>query len=160
MLVTSIDDALFKKVLGHFATGVTIVTAMESGQPVGFTCQSFVALSLDPPMIAIVAGKTSTSWPRMIEAGTFCVNILADHQEALSRSFAISGSEKFAGVQWTIGVSGAPVLDSCLAAVECALGAIYDVGDHELVTGHVLNMQAGSGRPLVFYRSGFVNVPS
>ena len=117
------DAGRFREVLGHFATGVTIVTAMEDGGPVGFTCQAFTSLSLDPPLVALAPGKSSTSWPRIAAAGTFCVNILAEDQEALGRDFAVSGGDKFTGVGWRPGANGAPVLDGVLAWVECALRA-------------------------------------
>ncbi|MHB8221059.1 MAG: flavin reductase family protein [Acidimicrobiales bacterium] len=150
------DQARFREVLGHFATGVTVVTAVEEGGPVGFTCQSFTSLSLEPPMVALAPGKSSTSWPRIAQAGAFCVNILSEGQEALGRTFAVSGGDKFAGVAWLPGpAAGTPVLDGSLAWVECALDAIHDAGDHQLVVGRVLAMGVGRGRPLVFYRSGF-----
>lgn len=157
-LMSNFDQTRFKEVLGHFATGVTVVTAVEDGLPVGFTCQSFTALSLDPPMIAIAPAKSSTSWPKIAKAGAFCINILADDQEAVCRSFGVSGSDKFANVSWHFGVSGTPVIDSSLAVIECDLGAIYDAGDHELVTGHVLAMDLGCGAPLLFYRSRFSRI--
>jgi flavin reductase (DIM6/NTAB) family NADH-FMN oxidoreductase RutF len=154
--VTGFDEARFRDVLGHFATGVTVVTAIEEGAPVGFTCQSFTALSLDPPMVALAPGKSSTSWPRIAKAGAFCVNILAAGQEALGRTFAVSGGDKFDGVAWHAGPErGAPVLEGVLAWVECTLEAIHEAGDHELVTGKVLALGVGEGRPLLFYRSSF-----
>src|SRR5271170_5529801 len=123
--MSGLDQARFREVLGHFATGITIVTALEDGLPVGFSCQSFAALSLNPPMVVLCPARSSTSWPRIAKAGAFCVNILGEHQEALCRSFAISGGDKFEGV------------------------------DHELVTGHVVAMEIGEGSPLLFYRGGF-----
>jgi len=153
--MSGLDQARFREVLGHFATGITIVTAMDEGEPVGFSCQSFAALSLDPPMVILAPAKTSTSWPRIARAGAFCVNILAEHQEAVCRAFAVSGGNKFDGVDWTPGITGAPLIGGSLAAVECTLGAIYEGGDHELVTGHVVTMEIGEGSPLLFYRSGF-----
>jgi 3-hydroxy-9,10-secoandrosta-1,3,5(10)-triene-9,17-dione monooxygenase reductase component len=145
----------FREVLGHFATGITVVTAMEEGVPVGFTCQAFTSLSLDPPMVALAPAKTSTSWPRMVKAGAFCVNILAEDQEALCRTFAVSGGDKFVGVSWHLGAAGTPVLDGVLAWIECALESVSDAGDHELVTGRVLGLDATRGSPLIFYRSGY-----
>ncbi|HEX3794974.1 MAG TPA: flavin reductase family protein [Acidimicrobiales bacterium] len=153
--MTGLDQARFREVLGHFATGVTIVTANEEGEPVGFSCQSFSALSLDPPMVLLAPAKSSTSWPRIAQAGAFCVNILAADQEAVCRAFAVSGGDKFDGVEWTPGVTGAPRILGSLAMIECTLGAIYEGGDHELVTGHVVAMDLGEGAPLLFYRSGF-----
>lgn len=153
-----IEKEHFKEALSHFATGVTVVTAMEEARPVGFTCQSFTALSLDPPMIAIAPAKSSTSWPRMVQAGAFCVNILAENQERLSRSFASSGGNKFVGVSWHTGLSGAPILDGCLAVVECSLDSIYEAGDHELVTGHVVSLSIGKGGPLLYFRSRLTKI--
>ncbi len=153
--MTGLDQARFREVLGHFATGITIVTAIDAGEPVGFSCQSFAALSLDPPMVILAPAKSSTSWPRIARAGAFCVNILEEHQEAECRAFALSGGDKFSGVDWTPGVTGAPLIDGSLAIVECRLGAIYEGGDHELVTGHVVTLGVGEGSPLLFYRSGF-----
>jgi 3-hydroxy-9,10-secoandrosta-1,3,5(10)-triene-9,17-dione monooxygenase reductase component len=153
--MSGLDQARFREVLGHFATGVTIVTACEEGIPVGFSCQSFAALSLEPPMVILAPAKSSTSWPRIAQAGAFCVNILGEHQEAICRAFAISGGDKFDGVEWSPGVTGSPVIAGSLAVVECTLGAIFEGGDHELVTGHVVAMDIGEGGPLLFYRSGF-----
>jgi 3-hydroxy-9,10-secoandrosta-1,3,5(10)-triene-9,17-dione monooxygenase reductase component len=153
--MSGLDQARFREVLGHFATGVTIVTALEDGLPVGFTCQSFAALSLDPPMVILAPARSSTSWPRIAQAGAFCVNVLEEHQEPLCRAFAVSGSDKFDGVGWSHGTTGSPVIMGSLATVECRLGQIFDGGDHELVTGHVVSMEMGEGDPLLFYRSGF-----
>ncbi len=153
--MSGLDQARFREVLGHFATGITIVTALEEGVPVGFTCQSFAALSLDPPMVILAPARSSTSWPRIARAGAFCVNILEEHQEALGRDFAISWGDKFEGVEWSPGLTGSPVIEGSLAVVECRLGDIFDGGDHELVTGHVVATGIGEGSPLLFYRSGF-----
>jgi flavin reductase (DIM6/NTAB) family NADH-FMN oxidoreductase RutF len=153
--LSGLDQARFREVLGHFASGVTIVTANEEGEPVGFSCQSFAALSLDPPMVILAPAKSSTSWPRIAAAGAFCVNILSDAQADVCRAFAVSGGNKFEGVEWTPGVTGSPVIIGSLAVVECELGAIYEGGDHELVTGLVVAMDIGEGSPLLFYRSGF-----
>lgn len=148
----------FRDVLGRFATGVTVVTAFEDGVPVGFTCQAFASLSLEPPMIVLAPSKTSTSWPRMIESGAFCVNILTDEQQSVSEAFAVRGTDtadKFEGIPWHVGAAGTPVLDGSLAWVECALENVHDAGDHELVTGRVLELGVGEGSPLVFYRSAY-----
>jgi flavin reductase (DIM6/NTAB) family NADH-FMN oxidoreductase RutF len=154
-LSTGLDQARFREVLGHFATGVTIVTALEEGLPVGFSCQSFAALSLDPPMVVLAPARASTSWPRIRAAGAFCVNILGEHQEAVCRAFAISGGDKFSGVGWRPGITGAPIIDGSLAVVECELGDIFEGGDHEIVTGSVVALEVGEGGPLLFYRGGF-----
>ena len=150
------DTGRFREVLGHFATGVTVVTAMDGAEPVGFTCQAFGSLSLEPPLVVLAPGKSSTSWPRIATVGEFCVNILAEGQEALSRDFAVSGGDKFAGVRWRPAHNGAPLLDGVLAWVACRFVEAHDAGDHELVVGLVEDMGVHSrGRPLLFYRGGF-----
>lgn len=152
------DSARFREVLGHFATGVTVVTAAEDGGPVGFTCQAFTSLSIEPPMVAIAPGKSSTSWPRIAQVGFFCVNVLADDQEALCRDFAVSGGDKFSGIGWRVGGNGAPRLEGVLAWVECEFLLAHDAGDHEVVFGTVMDMgvdhEHGKG-PLLYYRGGF-----
>jgi flavin reductase (DIM6/NTAB) family NADH-FMN oxidoreductase RutF len=93
-----VDPRLMREVLGHFASGVTVVTAMTTDGPIGFTCQSFSSLSLDPPLVAFAPARTSGTWSRLRAAGQFCVNVLAEEQSGLSQAFARSGTDKFAGV--------------------------------------------------------------
>ncbi len=147
-----LDAAALKSVMGRFATGVTIVAAVEDAEPVGFTCQSFVSLSLEPPLVALAPAKTSTSWPRISRAGTFCVNILADTQRDVCLAFARSGLDKFAGISWSPASNGAPIIDGSLAWVECALELVHDAGDHEIVIGRVLTIGQSDGSPLLYYR--------
>jgi flavin reductase (DIM6/NTAB) family NADH-FMN oxidoreductase RutF len=150
--VSSVTPDAMKSVMGHFATGVTIVTAIEDGAPVGFTCQSFVSLSLEPPLVALAPAKSSTSWPKIAKAGTFCVNILDASQREVCMAFATSGGDKFANVRWTPASKGAPIIDGVLAWVECDLELIHDAGDHELVLGRVLDLAHADGTPLLYYR--------
>lgn len=151
------DSARFRQVMGHFCTGITIVTAMDGEQPVGFTAQSFTSVSLDPPLVLLCPGKASSTWPRIKEAGRFCVNILADDQEALCRAFATSGADKFKGVGWKPGPrSGAPVLDDVLAWADCELTAEHDAGDHTIAVGQVLDLGVRDhAGPLLFFRGGY-----
>lgn len=152
----NLDIGRFREVLGHFASGVTVVTGIDGDEPVGFTCQAFASLSLDPPLVVVAPGKSSTSWPRIAKMGKFCVNILAEGQEALCRDFAASGGDKFAGVGWHPGATGSPILDDVLAWVECTLAGVHDAGDHELVLGEVHEMGVDPRRtPLLYYRGGF-----
>ncbi|HEX7169058.1 MAG TPA: flavin reductase family protein [Acidimicrobiales bacterium] len=149
--------AHLKQVMGHFCTGVTIVTAIDGDDPVGFTAQTFQSLSLDPPLVLFCPQKTSSTWPRIQGAGSFCVNILADDQEALCRAFAASGSDKYRGVGWKPGpATGAPVLDGVLAWVEASIESEHDGGDHVIVIGRIVDLRVEhEGHPLVFYRGGF-----
>jgi 3-hydroxy-9,10-secoandrosta-1,3,5(10)-triene-9,17-dione monooxygenase reductase component len=146
----------YRATLGHFCSGITIVTAVGSDGPAGMTAQSFCALSLDPPLILVCPGKSSSSWPRIESAGTFCVNVLAEDQEELCRAFAAKGTDKFAGVGWSPGpFTGAPVLAGGLAWMECRMEQVLDGGDHAIVVGRVLDLQSREGRPLLFFRGGY-----
>lgn len=150
------DAARFRQVLGHFCTGVVVIAGTVNREPVGLTVQSFTSLSLDPPLVSFAVGRGSSTWPKLREAGTFSVNILAEDQEALCRTFATSGADKFAGVGWRPGTTGAPLLEDVLAWLECRIDVEHDAGDHVLVIGHVVELGVGrEGRPLLFYRGGF-----
>jgi 3-hydroxy-9,10-secoandrosta-1,3,5(10)-triene-9,17-dione monooxygenase reductase component len=146
----------FRATLGHFASGVVIITGMASGTPAGFTCQSFFSLSLDPPLIAIAPGKSSTSWPSIATSAAFCANVLSADQGDLCRTFARSGYDKFADVAWSPGVTGSPRLDGALAWIDCRIRDTHDAGDHYLVVGSVVALgNAGSRRPLLYFRGQF-----
>jgi 3-hydroxy-9,10-secoandrosta-1,3,5(10)-triene-9,17-dione monooxygenase reductase component len=149
---------VFRRVLGHFCTGVTIITAVDGGQPVGFTCQSFAALSLQPPLVSFSVSCTSRSWPRIERSGVFCVNILSTEQEELCLRFARSCGYKFGGVRWRPGaVTGAPRLPASLAWVECALEAVHPGGDHLIAVGRVRDLAVAdvAAEPLLFFLSAF-----
>jgi flavin reductase (DIM6/NTAB) family NADH-FMN oxidoreductase RutF len=150
-----IEAPKYRAALGHFASGVAIVTAMSPRGPVGLTCQSFFALSLDPPLVAIATGLSSTSWPQVAEVGAFCVNILSNDQEPVCRGFAVSGANKFSGVPWSLTANGSPRIDGVLAWLDCTIEWSYPAGDHYLVVGRVHDLGTGTGDPLLFFRSGF-----
>lgn len=147
----------FRDVLGRFASGVTIVTAMTADGPVGMTCQSFASVSLQPPLVLFVPARTSRAWPRIRTAGHFTVNLLAAEQEWLSDRFAAKGVDKYDGVAWSAAsATGAPRLDGCLAWIDCTLHAVHEAGDHHVVLGRVQELVAGAPeRPLLFYRSAY-----
>ena len=151
-----IDPRVMRDVLGHFASGVTVVTATTADGPIGFTCQSFSSLSLDPALVAFAPSRTSTTWPRLRDAGRFCVNVLAADQQDLSQAFARSGTDKYAGVAWTPSPHGSPRLDGVVAWIDSDLWAEYDGGDHTIVVARVLDLGADPARsPLVFHRGGY-----
>ena len=150
-----IDNARFRTVLGHFASGVVVVTGMHDDGPAGFTCQSFFSLSLEPPLVALAPGKSSSSWPKASLNGNLCVNVLSSEQEAIARTFADSAADKFAGLGWSPAAHGAPRLDGALAWIDCEVEAVYDGGDHWLVVARVSDLEASEGEPLLFYRGGF-----
>ena len=155
----AVSPAAMRDVLGHFATGVVVVTARAAdGTSLGFTCQSFASLSLDPPLVSFAPALTSSTWPRIREVGTFCVNVLAEDHRDLSVGFARSGGgvDKFAGVDWCPAPSGAPVLEGVSAWIDCTLWAEHDGGDHTIVVGRVHDLGADPARlPLLFYRGGY-----
>jgi 3-hydroxy-9,10-secoandrosta-1,3,5(10)-triene-9,17-dione monooxygenase reductase component len=152
----SFDGAHFRSVLGHFCTGIAIITAVDGGEPVGLTCQSFASISLDPPLVAFAPSKTSTSWPRVQRTGVFCANVLAEQQEDLCRVFATAGADKFRSVGWRPAASGSPILEDALAWVDCRIVTEHDAGDHSIVLGRVMDLEAMTeGKPLLFYRGGY-----
>ncbi|MEN3267639.1 MAG: 3-hydroxy-9,10-secoandrosta,3,5(10)-triene-9,17-dione monooxygenase reductase component [Pseudonocardia sp.] len=152
----TVDPAAMRDVLGHFASGVVVVTAAGPDGRLGFTCQSFASLSLDPPLVSFAPARTSSTWPRIREAGVFCVNVLADDQEALSAGFARSGVDKFAGVDWRRGPDDAPLLGGACAWIGCTFWREYDGGDHTIVVGQVRDLAADASRsPLLFHRGRY-----
>jgi 3-hydroxy-9,10-secoandrosta-1,3,5(10)-triene-9,17-dione monooxygenase reductase component len=151
-----VDPQMMREVLGHFASGVTVVTAVTDEGPVGFTCQSFSSLSLDPPLVAFAPARTSRTWSRLREIGQFCVNVLAEGQDDLSQRFARSGPDKFDGAQWTLSPHGNPVLDGVVAWIDGELWAEYDGGDHTIAVARVLDLGAHPDRhPLLYHRGSY-----
>jgi 3-hydroxy-9,10-secoandrosta-1,3,5(10)-triene-9,17-dione monooxygenase reductase component len=152
----TVDSARYRQVMGHFATGVTVVTAAIDGEPAGLSVNSFTSVSLDPPLVAISVSRLSTTWPKISNAGSFCVNVLADDQEDVCRVFAARATNKFRGIGWKPAESGAPILNDVLAWLDCEVTAEHDGGDHVIVVGEVRDLGIiREGLPLVFYRGGY-----
>jgi flavin reductase (DIM6/NTAB) family NADH-FMN oxidoreductase RutF len=151
-----IDKNELRRVMGHFATGVTIITTIsETGQLHGLTANSFTSVSLEPPLVLISVDKKAESYASFEQSKVFTVNVLSDSQEALSRKFAVSGTDKFTGVAFHAGGNGAPILYGVIAHVECRLYASYDGGDHTLHLGEIIEAEVREGKPLLFYRGGY-----
>ena len=151
------DARHFRDVLGRFASGVTVISALTEDGPVGMTCQSFSSVSLEPPLVMFLPAKTSRAWPRIRSTGHFTVNLLAADQEAISNQFAAKGVDKYAGVAWSSApTTGAPRLGGCLAWIDCEIHSVHEAGDHDVVVGRVLAMEHGPAElPLVFYHSAY-----
>jgi 3-hydroxy-9,10-secoandrosta-1,3,5(10)-triene-9,17-dione monooxygenase reductase component len=150
------DPERFRQVLGHFASGITIITAIDEGEPVGFSCQAFAALSLDPPLVLFCPAQTSTTWPRIERAGVFCANVLTVGQGHLATLFGRSNPERFKKVGWVPDSAGSPILDGVLTWVSCEIEAVNPVGDHYVVIGRVSALgECGVQRPLMFYRGRY-----
>lgn len=155
-----LEPARLRHVLGHFCTGIAVLTAQEEPglPPVGFTCQSFVSLSLEPPLVSFSVSRFSRSWPGMRRAGRFCANILSADQEPLCRRFAAAVGDRFDGVDWLPSpATGSPRLAGALAWVDCTIEAVYPGGDHRITVGRVqdLGVTAGEPDPLLFYLARF-----
>lgn len=150
------DSAKFRQVLGHFPTGVTVVTAAGADGVVGLAIGSFASVSLDPPLVAFFPDKGSSSWPKIEATGGFCVNVLAEDQEEVCRRFASKAEDKFAGLGWEPAASGAPILNGVLAWIDCTVDSVVAAGDHWCVTGRVRDLDvARDGGPLLFFRGGY-----
>lgn len=151
------DGQKFRQVLGHFPTGVAVVTGLDAdGKPAGMAVGSFSSVSLDPPLVAFMPDKSSTSWPRFRDTGSFCVNILGAEQESVCRTFASRGGDKFAELAWRPAGSGAPVLDGVLAWIDCDTEIVHEAGDHFIVIGRVRDLDIGTpALPLVFFQGGY-----
>ncbi|MFC9892805.1 3-hydroxy-9,10-secoandrosta-1,3,5(10)-triene-9,17-dione monooxygenase reductase subunit [Nocardia sp. NPDC127579] len=159
--VPEIDPRAFRNVLGQFCTGITVITTFGADHtPIGFACQSFAALSLDPPLILFCPTKGSRSWAAIEQAGKFCVNVLAEEQQAVCARFGSREPDKFAGTSWHASELDVPVLDDSLATIQCTVDSVVDGGDHYIVIGRVraLSESTDSGRPLLFYRGQYTAI--
>lgn len=154
------DAKQFRTVLGHFPTGVTIVSGMDGEQPVGFTIGSFTSVSLDPPMVGFLPQTNSTTWAAMAASGRFCVNVLSREQTDLCWKFAKTGNEaeRFDDVRWHHGPTGSPIIDRAVAWIDCEVVETHEMGDHYFVLGRVVALAADADNdgigpmPLLFFR--------
>ena len=152
----SFDSAAFRTVLGHFPSGVTVVTAMGPDGPAGLAVGSFASVSLEPPLVMFCPGTQSTSWPAIRDSGAFCANVLSDQQQDICNTFAGKSDDKFAGLSWTTKATGSPVLDEAQAWIDCEIAEVIEAGDHWVVLGAVRELAADSDKtPLLFYKGGY-----
>lgn len=156
-----VDPVAFRAALGLYASGVTIVTGLDASGPLGFTCQSFWSVSLEPPLVGISVMRTSTTYPKIQDTGRFAVNVLGHEQRALSGQFARSGTDKWSGVAWSTTAQSDPVIEGSLLWVDCRLHAEYDAGDHIIALGRVVEFgrsEHHAPSPLVFFGGGYRRV--
>ncbi|NDK88776.1 flavin reductase family protein [Gordonia desulfuricans] len=153
------DSRQFRTAMGQFCTGVTVITTLDAdGRPAGFACQSFAALSLDPPLVLFCPQKTSRTWAVIEQRGAFCVNVLAHRQQDVSASFGAPREDKFAGVAWDPSPSGLPVIRHSLTWVDCTIENVTDGGDHHIVIGRAQTLgDVLQDKPLLFYRGGYLS---
>lgn len=155
-MVESFDDREFRSILGNFATGVVIVTAMADTVPLGMTIGAFTSVSLTPPLVAFLPAKSSQTWPQIRGVRRFAINILSREQKDMCLAFARTSDRKFDGVAWRQSSHGTPHLVGALAWLDCDLDQVFEAGDHDIALGRVVSLSTGEGDvPLVFYRGSF-----
>ena len=149
--MSQFDQRALRDVFGAYVTGVTVVTTLcEDGTPCGVTANSFSSVSLDPPLILWSQGLNANSYPVFRDAERFVVNILALDQVEISQRFATPGIDRFAGLSHRQGAGGVPILDDCMAYLECRKTAVYPGGDHAIFLGEVENFHRSARAPLAF----------
>ena len=148
----------FRDALGHYASGITVITGIDAQGPIGFTCQSFYSVSTEPPLISFSVQKTSTSYPRIRAAGSFAVNVLTRDQQHVAHQFSRSGTDRWRGIDWSRTRAGNPALDDTLIWLDCRIWAEYDAGDHLIVLGKVEEIGLPDGRsqdPLLYFKGSY-----
>ena len=146
----------FRRVLGHFATGVTLVTTCDADdRPTGLTASAFSSVSLEPPLVLVCVDHKSQSYPALRESGRFGINILHHEHEPVSRRFATTRLDKFDELPYRLGVLGVPLIEGALAHLECRIVSTYVEGDHTIFVGRVESASAGEGDPLLYYRGRY-----
>ena len=154
-----VDKSEFRRALGHFAAGVTVVTSKFDGEKIGgVTVTAFTSLSLEPPLVLVCIDKRAKIHDRLKVGGNFAVNILRDDQELASRRFASGQGDQFHEIGYALGVSGAPVLEGAIAVVECRIVNLLPGGDHTIVVGEVEGTRIREGKPLLYFRGGYTQL--
>ncbi|MDR2256483.1 MAG: flavin reductase [Arthrobacter sp.] len=147
-----VDPMVFRNVVGHFASGVTVITTVVDGEPFGTTASAVSSLSMEPPMMLACLNRSSSTHDQVVAAGRFAINILAEDQAGLAMHFGRKGSDKFAGIGYTMSEHGLPLLDGALATVECRIGETATGGTHTVFLGVVEEAGAADKQPLAYYR--------
>jgi flavin reductase (DIM6/NTAB) family NADH-FMN oxidoreductase RutF len=156
---TPFDNRELRHTLGKFATGITVISVIdEAGKFWGLTVNSFSSVSLDPPLVLWSLALETVGFVAFRDAKRFAVNILAEDQIAVSERFASCEPDKFIGINVTAGLGGVPLLDGCVAVLECQREAAYPGGDHIILLGRVERLHSASRPPLIFYESRYVKL--
>jgi flavin reductase (DIM6/NTAB) family NADH-FMN oxidoreductase RutF len=154
-----IDPAIFRSVLGRFASGITVVTARDvAGEDHGMTVSAFCSLSLEPLQVLICVEKSTVLHGVLVDATQFVVNILSSEQESISRRFSEQIDDRFDGIGYTRGLTGSAILEGVLAVLECDIVTRYPGGDHTIYLGQVIAATAHPGSPLLYYRGGYAQL--
>lgn len=154
--MAALDPTTFRTALGRFASGVTVLTLRTAdGADLGMTATAFSSVSLTPPLILICVDRDATAAPALREGVAFAVHLLAEAQADLSRRFASSEGDRFAGLAWSRGDDGVPHLAGVLARLDCRVYAIHDGGDHVIVVGAVSGATTAEAAPLLYFRGAY-----
>ena len=156
----SFDARTFRHTVGKFVTGVTVIAVDVEGSIRAMTANAFTSVSLDPPLVLFCVDNRAPSLQGFITSRHFAINVLASDQEDIAKAFARRSDDKFAGLNWRVGIFGAPLLDRCIAHIECTFEHSHPSGDHAIVIGRVHRVKAYAGEPLIFHRSQFGTVVS
>ena len=157
----AIEPLSFREALGHYASGITVITSHHEGEPIAFTCQSFYSVSMSPPLVSFSVMSSSASYPKIRQAGRFTVNILSGEQVGISNQFARRGANKWHGVEWQASPLGNPIIAGSLHWLDCEIHAEHAAGDHLIVIGEVkaLNLQATAAtQPLLYFKGQYCNL--
>ncbi|MCK9247208.1 MAG: flavin reductase family protein [Anaerolineaceae bacterium] len=150
-----IDPSRFRKVLGHYPTGVCAITAVDpEGNIAGMAVGSFTSVSLNPPLVAFLPDRSSTSWPKIERAGKFCVNVLSAKQLDVCRRLASKAENKFEGLDYYLSKNGSPIIKDVVAWIDCDLERVDEAGDHYIVLGAVRDLQIESGNGSLLFSHG------
>lgn len=155
------DLQYLRHVMGHFATGVTVITTQDKNAiPFGLTANAFTSLSLDPPLALICVDKKAQCYSCFDESKMFAINMLHEEQEELSRRFATKGADKFAGIGWHRSKNGFVLIDRAIGHIECRIVERHDGGDHTIYVGEIVGAAVAEGRPLLFFKGKYHRLPA
>ena len=151
------DSAEFRRVLGSYPTGVTLVASADENGPFAMVIGSFGSVSLDPPLVQFMPTTNSGTWARIRPTGAYCVNVLGDDQLDLSNSFFNKDVDPFDAIDWRPGPTGSPIIEGCLAWIDCDIDTVYEGGDHHIVVGKVRDLGTSDSEagPLLFFKGGY-----
>ena len=159
---TSLEPARFRRIMRHYPTGVTVVTALNGdGTPFGLTANSVTSVSLDPPLLLVCVSERSSSLGAILSSGAFAVNVLGSAAASTAKRFAeIDTDRRFEGVPYTLEDGGSPILDDVVAWMSCSVYRTFEAGDHLILVGHVREADVSGGDPLLFFRGRYRSLDS
>lgn len=158
--MSSMDARTFRDALGCYASGITIISTVLDGAPIGFTCQSFYSVSIDPPLVSFSVMRTSSRWPRVRSAGKFAINVLSSHQAEISTAFGRGLPDMWSNIEWNNSPEGNPFLSGALLSLDCRIHAEHEAGDHWIIVADVLNLhhhqvEEPVHKPLLYYKGRY-----